>query len=62
MIANTTSFMDTRRTHDETFFTNMKTMVSDYKTVRQFSDMGESETTLVNDYTGTSKLLTRLNS
>jgi hypothetical protein len=62
MIANTASFMDTRRTHDETFFTNMKTMVSDYKTVRQFSDMGESETTLVNDYTGTSKLLTRLNS
>ena len=56
------TFFDTRRTHDETFFTNMKTMVSDYKTVRQFSDMGESETTLVNDYTGTSKLLTRLNS
>jgi hypothetical protein len=56
------TFFDTRRTHDETFFTNMKTMVSDYKTVRQFSDMGESETTLVNNYTGTSKLLTRLNS
>ena len=56
------TFFDTRRTHDETFFTNMKTMVNDYKTVRQFSDMGESETTLVNDYTGTSKLLTRLNS
>lgn len=56
------TFLDTRRTHDESFFTNMKTMVSDYKTVRQFSDMGESETTLVNNYTGTSKLLTRLNS
>ena len=56
------TFFDTRRTHDETFFTNMKTMVSDYKTVRQFSDMGESETTLVNNYTGTSKLLTRINS
>jgi hypothetical protein len=56
------TFLDTRRTHDESFFTNMKTMANDYKTVRQFSDMGESETTLVNDYTGTSKLLTRLNS
>jgi hypothetical protein len=61
-ITSMISFMDTRRTHDENFFTNMKTMVSDYKTVRQFSDMGESETTLVNNYTGTSKLLTRLNS
>lgn len=56
------TFFDTRRTHDENFFNNMRTMVSDYKTVRQFSNMGESETTLVNDYTGTSKLLTRLNS
>jgi len=56
------TFLDTRRTHDESFFTNMKTMANDYKAVRQFSDMGESETTLVNNYTGTSKLLTRLNS
>jgi len=56
------TFFDTRRTHDENFFNNMRTMVTDYKSVRQFSNMGESETTLVNDYTGTSKLLTRLNS
>ena len=62
MIANTVSFMDTRRTHDETFFTNMKTMVSDYQKTRQFSNMGESETNLVNNYTGSSKILTRLNS
>jgi len=61
-ITSMISFMDTRRTHDESFFTNMKTMANDYKAVRQFSDMGESETTLVNNYTGTSKLLTRLNS
>jgi hypothetical protein len=62
MIANTASFIDTRRTHDETFFTNMKTMVSDYQKTRQFSNMGESETDLVNNYTGSSKVLTRLNS
>jgi hypothetical protein len=62
MIANTVSFIDTRRTHDETFFTNMKTMVSDYQKTRQFSNMGESETDLVNNYTGSSKILTRLNS
>jgi hypothetical protein len=62
MIANTVSFIDTRRTHDETFFTNMKTMVSDYQKTRQFSNMGESETDLVNNYTGSSKILTRINS
>ena len=62
MIANTASFIDTRRTHDETFFTNMKTMVSDYQKTRQFSNMGESETNLVNNYTGSSKILTRINS
>jgi len=62
MIANTASFIDTRKTHDETFFTNMKTMVSDYQKTRQFSNMGESETDLVNNYTGSSKVLTRLNS
>jgi len=56
------SFLDTRRTHDETFFTNMKTMVSDYQKTRQFSNMGESETNLVNNYTGSSKILTRINS
>jgi len=55
-------FMNTRRTHDETFFTNMKTMVSDYQKTRQFSNMGESETSLVNNYTGSSKILTRINS
>jgi len=62
MIANTASFIDTRRTHDETFFTNMKTMVSDYQKTRQFSNMGESEINLVNNYTGSSKILTRINS
>jgi len=56
------TFMDTRRTHDETFFTNMKTMLSDYNKTKQFTNMGSSETALLNDYTGTSKLLTRINS
>jgi len=55
------TFVDTRRTHDETFFINMKTMLSDYQKTRQFSNMGGSETDLVNNYIGTQKLLTRIN-
>lgn len=55
------TFMDTRRTHDETFFINMKTMVANYQETRQFSDMGATDTYLVNNFTGTNKLLTRIN-
>lgn len=55
------TFVDTRRTHDETFFTNMKTMLSDYNKTNQFTNMGGSEAQVVNDYTGTQKLLTRIN-
>jgi hypothetical protein len=55
------TFFDTRRTHDENFFNSMRTMVTEYKAVTQFSNMGESETNLVNGYTGSSKLLTRIN-
>jgi hypothetical protein len=61
-ISDMITFMDTRRTHDETFFTNMKTMVSDYQKTREFTNMGSSETKMLNNYTGTSKLLTRINS
>jgi hypothetical protein len=61
-ISDMITFIDTRRTHDEAFYTNMKTMVSDYQKTRQFSNMGSAETEMLNKYTGTSKLLTRINS
>jgi len=60
-ITATSSFMDTRRVHDETFFTNLVTLVNNYNKVRQLSNMGESEKLLVNNYTGTTKLLSRIN-
>jgi hypothetical protein len=60
-IIATSGFMDTRRNHDETFYTNLVTLVKNYNTVRPLSNMGESERILVNDYTGTTKLLSRIN-
>jgi len=60
-ITATSSFIDTRRSHDETFFTNLVTLVNNYNKVRQLSNMGESEKLLVNNYTGTTKLLSRIN-
>jgi hypothetical protein len=61
-VANTLSFMETRRLHDENFFTNSKNLIKDFNTVRQFSQIGESQKTLMNDHIGTEKLLTRINS
>ena len=60
-LANTNTLMNTRRTHDETFYTNLKTLVSDYNTTRQFSQMGETQLDLVNNHIGTDKLLSRIN-
>ncbi len=60
-IIATSSFIDIRRVHDETFYTNLVTLVNNYNIVRPLSNMGESQTTLVNNYTGTTKLLSRIN-
>ena len=61
-IANVASFMNTRRNADVTFYTNSQSVVSDYNSVKQFSNMGSTETNLTNNLIGTSKLTTRLNS
>ena len=60
-LANTNTYMDTRRTHDETYFTNLKSLVTDYHTVRQFSNMGETQSDMLNNYNGSEKLLSRIN-
>jgi len=52
--------MDTRRTHDETFYQNSRAVLNDYNTVRQFSSIGESENQLIQQYIGSDKLLSRI--
>jgi hypothetical protein len=49
-----------RREHDVNYYNNSKTMVENYQTLKQFSNMGGSENTLINNYIGTDKLLSRL--
>jgi hypothetical protein len=51
-----------RQTSDITFFTNTKGMVNKYNTVKQFTNMGETQTYLINNFIGTPKLLSRINS
>lgn len=64
MVANLssiTTFMNTRRTADVTFFTTSQEIVSNYNNVKGFSNMGQTETELMN-LVGSDKLLERLNS
>ena len=42
--------------------TNTKIFVNELGTVRQFTSMGETEKLLANNYIGTDKLLSRINS
>lgn len=56
------SFMDARRTADVTFYTNSQAVITDYNTVKQFSNMGATESDMTNNLVGSTKLLTRLNS
>lgn len=59
---NTNTLIGGRQTQDINFFTNTKLMVNNYNTVKQFSNMGETQTYLINNFIGTPKLLSRINS
>jgi hypothetical protein len=49
-----------RREHDVNYYNNAKTMVENYQTLKQFSNIGGTENTLIQNYIGTDKLLSRL--
>jgi hypothetical protein len=61
-ITEIVTLLNTRRSHDETFYTNLKNFMADYNKTRQFSKMGDTQTSLVNNYIGTNKIKTRINS
>ena len=48
------------RANDITFYTNTQNVMSAYNAVTQFSNMGQSELSLVTNYIGTPKIVTRL--
>jgi hypothetical protein len=60
-----TSIQNTLYTYpaqDTAFFTNSQSVLNDFTTVRQFSNLGQTETFLLNNYIGTPKILSRINS
>ena len=49
-------------TQDTQFYQNSKNVASDYTTVSQFSQIGSTESFLLNNYIGTPKIKSRINS
>jgi hypothetical protein len=61
-MSNTTSFLVTRQNGDITYFSNLKSLINNYNKVKQFSNMGETQIYLINNFIGTPKLISRINS
>ena len=60
-LANTTIFLANRENHDKNYYANLKVVSEDYQELRKLQNLGESESTLIQDFIGTDKLLSRLN-
>jgi hypothetical protein len=60
-LTNISTYMNSRRTNDVTFFNNAKTIIDEYNTVKQFSNMGQSQSDMM-QLIGSDKLKSRLNS
>jgi hypothetical protein len=53
--------MNNRREHDINFYANSKNVFSELSSMGQFSQVGEVQKLLINDFIGTPKLITRIN-
>jgi hypothetical protein len=52
--------MNTRRTHDENFYTNSSNVLEQYNQLKKFKAPGSSETNIINGYIGTTRLKNNL--
>jgi len=60
-VGNTNTYLTTRQNADITYYGNLRTFQNNYNSVKQFSNMGETQTYLLNNFIGTAKLLSRIN-
>jgi len=59
---STINLMDSRRNGDVNFYYNSQSVVHDFNQLKQFTNSGQTELYLINNYIGTDKLKTRINS
>lgn len=60
LMTSINTFLSTRQNHDITYYTNVKATVDKVQNVIQFKDIGNSESALLKNYVGSSKLLDRI--
>jgi hypothetical protein len=60
-IVNTNTLLSARQSADVTYFGNLRTFVNNYNTTKKFTNMGETETFLINNFVGTDKIKSRIN-
>lgn len=56
------TFVLNTRTDDENFFANCSSVIEEFKQLKGFNGMGQTQTEIINNYIGTPKLISRLNS
>lgn len=61
-LSTANTLMSDRRSADFTYFTNLQTFVNNYNAVKAIGNMGETEKYLANNFIGTEKLNSRINS
>ena len=61
-ISSANTLLFSRQAADVTYYTNLRTFVDNYNSVKKFTNMGETETYLVNNFVGTDKIKQRINS
>jgi hypothetical protein len=61
-VSNTNTLLINQRNQDVTFFNNLQTLVNNYNTTKQFNNLGQSQSYLLNNFIGTPKLISRINS
>jgi len=59
--ANVVGIMTERETADKAFYLNLKNLITNYNTTKQYTNLGDSQNLLLNNYIGTPKLKSRIN-
>ena len=60
--ANVVAIMTQRETADKAFYVNLKNLITNYNTTKQYTNLGDSQSLLLNNFIGTPKLKSRINS
>jgi hypothetical protein len=60
-ISSANTLLFSQQAADVTYYTNLRAFVDNYNAVKKFTNMGETETYLVNNFVGTDKIKSRIN-